>query len=84
MAIDFTIALVPEVTTLIAPILHTKIVQGRLGEKSYIGNDWMRQIKVPNVITGLGVQRDFPRPRVDPNWPCNADGHSRICHDRKI
>ena len=28
MAIDFTIALVPEVTTLIAPILHTKIVQG--------------------------------------------------------
>ena len=58
-AIDFTIALVPEVTTLIAPILHNKIVQvfniesnveNMQSQDSYCSQVWVYREIFPDVV----------------------------------
>ena len=58
-AIDFTIALVPEVTTLIAPILHNKIVQvfyiesnveNMRRQSSYCAQVWVYREIFPDLV----------------------------------
>ena len=58
---------------------------GKLKIKHWkIINQILETLIMKLLLTGLGVQRDFPRPGVGSNCHCNADCHSGICHDRKI